>query len=93
MSKKSAAALFLVIAILLGVMATMGWLVGSGLSKGETFFPSKRATQRRSVARLQEPVTFWISIGLYSAIGIGSLGFAGWLVRETCKQGRRGRAN
>ena len=70
---KPNAALLLVIAILLGVTAIMGWLVGSGLSKGETFFPSKRATQQRNVSRQQEPVTFWISIGVYTAIGASTL--------------------
>lgn len=79
-------ALLIAVTLLLAVTMSMGWLVGSGLSKGETYFPSKHATQRRVVVRQEEPATFWASLGIYAAIGAGTLGLAAWLVRESIRQ-------
>lgn len=83
---KPNAALLIAVTVLLAVTMGMGWLVTSGLSKGETYLPTKRATQRRVVIRQEEPATFWASLGLYSALGAGTLGLAGWLVRESFRQ-------
>lgn len=83
---KSAAALWVTVAALLVATAGLGWLAGSGLSAGKVLFPSKRATERRVVTRLDEPVTFWISLGLYSTLGVGTLGAAIWLLRESFRQ-------
>jgi len=47
--------------------------VTSGVARGETYLPLKQATLRRSVSRAQEPVTFWVSIGVYAAMGAGAL--------------------
>ncbi|MEZ5446197.1 MAG: hypothetical protein R3F45_10520 [Gammaproteobacteria bacterium] len=85
---KPNAALLIAVTVLLAVTMGMGWLVTSGLSKGETYLPTKRATQRRVVVRQEEPATFWASLGLYSALGAGTLGLAGWLVRESFRQRR-----
>ncbi len=59
--------------VLLVIAATMSWLVTRGVIRGETYLPLKQATLRRTVSREQEPVTFWISIGVYAAIGAGAL--------------------
>ena len=66
-------ALLVVVLVLLMLAATMSWLVARGVARGETYLPLKQATLRRTVSREQEPVTFWISIGLYAAIGAGAL--------------------
>lgn len=68
------------LAFLLGISIVMGWLVTSGISSGETYFPAKRSSQQRSVVREQEPATFWMSIGVYSAIGLGSAGVGLWML-------------
>jgi len=83
------AALLIAVTVLLAVTVGMGWLVGSGLSKGETYFPSKRATHQRVVIRQEEPATFWASLGLYAAIGAGTPGLAAWLARESFRQRQR----
>jgi hypothetical protein len=69
-------ALVLTLAILLGISALMAWLVHGGLQKNETWWPAKRASQQRIVSRAQEPAMFWTSIGVYSAIGLGTFGLA-----------------
>jgi hypothetical protein len=66
-------ALLVAVLVLLVLAAAMGWLVTSGVARGETYLPLKQATLRRTVSREQEPVTFWISIGVYAAIGTGAL--------------------
>lgn len=65
--------------------AAMGWLVQRGLTTGETVSPTKRATQSRSVSRAQEPLFFWVSLSLYSTIGLGALGLASWGTREASR--------
>jgi Na+-transporting methylmalonyl-CoA/oxaloacetate decarboxylase gamma subunit len=75
-------ALFLFIVIFLALAAGMGWLVCSGLEKGATAWPAKRASQNRAIVRSEEPAMYWTAIGLYSAIGVGSAGFAAWLGKE-----------
>jgi hypothetical protein len=66
-------ALLVAVLVLLVLAAAMGWLVTRGVARGETYLPLKQATLRRTVSREQEPVTFWISIGVYAAIGAGAL--------------------
>ena len=75
-------ALLLFIVIFLALAAGMGWLVCSGLEKGATAWPAKRASQNRAIVRSEEPAMYWTAIGLYSAIGVGSAGFAAWLGKE-----------
>lgn len=75
-------ALLLAVALVLAIAVGMAWLVGNGLRKGETYLPVRRASQQRSVSRSMEPALFWVSIGLYSAIGVGTLGLAGWGIRQ-----------
>lgn len=70
------------IALMFLLAAGMGLLVVRGLTRGDTFSPTKRATLRRAVSRAEEPVMFWVSIGLYATIGIGALGLGAWGVRE-----------
>lgn len=79
----------LVVAVLLmfALAATMGWLVTRGLASGQTTLPMQRATLRRPVARVDEPVMYWFVIGLYSAVGVGALALGAFGVRE----GRRSR--
>ena len=67
---------------LLVLAAAMGWLVTRGVTRGETTLPLKQATLRRTVSREQEPATFWLSIGVYAAIGAGALAIGAFLARE-----------
>jgi hypothetical protein len=80
--KSQARALLVFIIIVLGIAGGTGWLVARGLAQGETWFPSKRASQHRIVERTQEPVMFWVTVGIYGVLCCGSLGFAGWLAHE-----------
>ncbi len=84
-------ALILYSAILVALGAGMSWLVHSGIESGETYFPTKRASQTRTISRVDEPAMFWISIGIYSAIGVGSAGFAAWLAKEAIRLRGRSR--
>jgi hypothetical protein len=52
------------------------------VTRGETTLPLKQATLRRTVSREQEPATFWLSIGVYAAIGAGALAIGAFLARE-----------
>src|SRR5215218_8260971 len=69
-ARKSAApiagnrALLIAVVALFVLAAAMGWLVTSGVARGETYLPLKSAVLRRTVSREQEPVAFWISIGM-----------------------------
>ena len=73
-------ALFGAIAVLLGITLAMGWLVLSGITKGETYFPAKFA--RRTVVRIEEPAFYWVSIGVYAIVGAGTFGLGALGVRE-----------
>ena len=73
----------LAVAILLALAGGMGWLVYDGVGTGETSFPSKSPSQRRSVLRADEPILFWVSIGLYATVALGAVGLVGWGVAQT----------
>lgn len=75
-------ALVVAIVVLLCISGGMGWLVATGIGSNSTYFPSKRASQQRTVSREAEPVMFWASISIYSAIGLATGGMALWLIRE-----------
>jgi hypothetical protein len=79
--RSTSPAVWLVLVVLFGLSGFMFWLVKAGLGKGETFFPSKLASQRRSVSRAADPVMFWTSISLYAAVGIGSAGLGIWGIK------------
>jgi len=66
-------ALLVAVLLLFALAGTMGWLVTRGVSRGETSYPSQRATLRRPVSRQEEPGMFWVSIGIYATIGAGAL--------------------
>jgi hypothetical protein len=53
--------------------AFMGWLVATGVARGETRLPLRQSTLRRTVPRATEPATFWLSIGVYATVGAGAL--------------------
>ena len=76
-------ALFAAIAVLFAITSVMGWLVWGGMTKGETYLPSKLASHRRSVARGTEAAFYWTSIGVYTLVGAGTLGLGAWLTRES----------
>jgi len=71
------ATMVLVVCILGGLAAGMGWLVKSGLESGTTVLPTKYS-RSYSVSREQDPVSFWLSIGVYAGIGLGSAGLLAW---------------
>jgi hypothetical protein len=54
----------------------------NGLSNGHTTLPMKRATQQRQVTRADEPAMYWVSLGIYSTVGLGALGLGLWGLRE-----------
>ena len=64
-------ALLVAVLVLFVIAAAMAWLVVSGLTGGETYLPVMAF--RSTVSRAQEPVTLWTSIGIYAAVGIGTL--------------------
>lgn len=60
-----------------------------GIDTGVTTWPSKRASQQHDVSRAADPAQFWMSIGVYSGLGL-MLGFgAGWLVRQGLSETRQ----
>ena len=73
----------LAVTILLALAGGMAWLVYDGVGTGETVFPSKSAAQRRSVLRDDEPILFWVSLGLYASIGLGAVGLVAWGIAQT----------
>jgi hypothetical protein len=70
------------VVLLFALAAAMGWLVTRGVGRGETYIPIRNAVLRRTVSRENEPVTFWISIGAYTAVGAGALALGALGVRE-----------
>lgn len=76
-------AALLAVTTLLALAGGMGWLVYDGVGTGETVFPSKSPSQRRSVLRADEPILFWVSIGLYSTVALGAVGLVGWGLAQT----------
>jgi hypothetical protein len=80
------AAFIAFVVILLAITGGMGWLVKSGLERGETFLPSKRASQQRVLLRQLEPSSFWAAIGVYTLIGLGSGSLALWSLRTFSKR-------
>ena len=65
--------LLAVVAGLFLLAALMGWLVATGVARGETRLPLKRQSLRRPVTRAAEPATYWLSISVYAAVGTGLL--------------------
>ena len=72
-SRSENRALLIAMLALLVLAAGMAWLVLSGVARGETYLPIKSAVLRRTVSRENEPAMFWVSTGLYTIIGAGSL--------------------
>jgi hypothetical protein len=75
-------ALLVAVLLLFAIAGGMGLLVTRGLARGETYLPTKRSFLRRTVSREQEPGTFWLSIGVYAAIGAATLTLGALGVRE-----------
>jgi hypothetical protein len=78
--------------LLLGISGGMTWLVTEGAVRGETYLPTKLSSQRRVVSRVSEPAMYWVSIGIYTGIGGGSLGLALLGIWESWNL-RKGRSN
>lgn len=55
-----------------GLAFGMGWLVISGIQQDHTYLPTKRASLRRVIHREQEPVTFYVALGVYTLVGNSS---------------------
>ena len=66
-------ALLVAVILLFALAGAMGWLTARGLARGETYLANKRSYLRRMVSREQEPGLYWLSIGVYAAIGAGAL--------------------
>lgn len=86
-------ALAIAVTLLLAIAAGAGWLVQRGVTRGETWLPLPHASQRRVVARAEEPATFWLAIAVYAAAAAGTAGLSGWLVLEGARLRRSGRAD
>lgn len=82
----SRSAVVMAVAILLGISAGTAWLAYDGVTSGETVLPSKLVSHRRAVLRSSEPVSFWLSIGLYSCISLGCAGLVGWGAAQSRRQ-------
>jgi len=80
-------AIWLTIALLLAFTAGMVWLVWSGLGSGETWWPAKSSATRRIVTRLADPAMYWTALGLYAALGVGTLCLLVWGWRAARKDG------
>lgn len=78
-------ALILVLAILLSITGGAPWLVNKSIASGSVWLPMKRASLQREVVREKEPALFWTSVGIYSAIGLGSLSLAICMLRWSRK--------
>ena len=74
-------ALLLAVGLLLGLGAGAGWMAARGVRQGATWWPAPRVTQQRVVSRQEEPASFWLSIGVYALVGVGSSGLALWGLR------------
>lgn len=77
--RKQRSSLWLVIVILLGITCFMAWLVYTGIDTGTTRLPAKH-TSGHVVSRQQEPILFWVSLGTYATVGLGTAGLALWFV-------------
>jgi hypothetical protein len=75
-------ALNVAIALVFAIAAIMTWLVVQGVRSGESVYPSKRPSLGRAVSRDREPAMYWMSIGVYAAIGGATLGLGVWGIRE-----------
>lgn len=76
------------VAFLLAIAGWMGWLVKRGIETGEVPFLAARGVPHRTVVRQQEPVMFWTCVGLYGAIGTGSVGLIAWGFSVAAKDSR-----
>ena len=75
------------LAIAASALLVFAW---HGIDTGVTTWPSKRASQQHDVSRAADPAQFWMSIGVYSGLGL-MLGFgAGWLLRQGLRETRQG---
>jgi hypothetical protein len=74
----------LALGILLATSGIMFWLVETGIHDGTTQLPIRHVAGR-TVSRADDPAMFWVSIGLYAAVGAGTLGLAAWGVREAMR--------
>ena len=86
-------ALAIAVTLLLAIAAGAGWLVQRGVASGETWLPLPHASQRRVVARAEEPATFWLAIAVYAATAAGTAGMSGWLALEGARLRRTARAD
>ncbi len=75
-------ALYLVITLFVGTAAGSGWLLVDGLRSDETWFPGARPSQARIVARADDPVSYWLSLGLYGLVAGAAVSGTLWLVRN-----------
>jgi hypothetical protein len=82
-------AVYLVLALLVGTAGGAGWMLVDGLRTDETWFPGARPSYSRTVARADEPVNYWLSLGLYTLVAGGALAGTAWLVRNATWRGER----
>jgi hypothetical protein len=82
-------AMIAIIGLFGGLAFGMGWLVISGIQKDHTYLPTKRASLRRVIHREQEPVTFYVALGVYTLVGTAAAGCSLWMMRESWKLARK----
>jgi hypothetical protein len=74
--------------MLLALLAIAGgslWYAWHSHQSGETRFPVKQSSARRTITRAEDPALYWTSIAIYSTIGTGSILFSTWLIRHRQK--------
>jgi len=77
--------LWLVISIMMCIAGGLIWLATSGIQNGETYLPSSKPSQRRTIIRQDEPATYWLSIGIYGLAGLASAAAGLWLTRQALR--------
>lgn len=81
------------IAVACGLLAfalLMGWLLWQGLDSGEAWWPARHASARRMVSQATDPLLYWTALGLYGALGAGTIALLGWGAWQRRAQHRQG---
>lgn len=73
-------AVAIVVLVLLAIAAAAGWLIAGGLETGTVRLPTGRWSQSLTAVRAEEPIQFWVGLGLYGAVAAGCLGLALWIL-------------
>lgn len=82
-----------VVLILVAIAAAAGWQIAGGLETGALRIPTGRGAQSLTAMRAEEPVQFWMGIGLYGTAAAGCLGLALWILAHARPSAARRRSS